>query len=127
VNAPAGSKFKSNGLTTITGVDALSLKIHHVMVTLALLARLEAKPGKEKELAELITGAVELARAEPATVQWFALRIGPTTFGIFDTFEQEEGRMAHLNGPIAAALMAKAPELLAQPPVIEKVDLLAVK
>ncbi len=104
-----------------------SLKIYNIMVKLALLARLESKPGKEQELADLLAGAVALARSEPATVQWFALRIGPSTFGIFDTFEQEEGRTAHLNGPIAAALMAKAPELLSQPPVIEKVDLLAVK
>jgi quinol monooxygenase YgiN len=97
------------------------------MVKFALLARLESKPGKEQELADLLAGAVALARSEPATVHWFALRIGPSTFGIFDTFEHEEGRTAHLNGPIAAALMARAPELLAQPPVIEKVDLLAVK
>ena len=104
-----------------------SFKIYNIMVKLALLARLESKPGKEQELADLLFGAVALARSEPATVQWFALRIGPSTFGIFDTFEDEEGRTAHLNGPIAAALMARAPELLAQPPVIEKVDLLAVK
>jgi quinol monooxygenase YgiN len=97
------------------------------MVKLALLARLEAKPGKEQELADLLTGAVALARSEPATFHWFAFRIGPSTFGIFDTFQSEEGRQAHLNGPIAAALMAKAPELLAQTPVIEPIDLLAVK
>jgi quinol monooxygenase YgiN len=97
------------------------------MVKLALLARLEAKPGKEQELADLLKGALTLAQSEPATVEWFAFRIGPSTFGIFDTFEHEEGRQAHLNGPIASALMTKAPELLAQPPVIEQIDLLAVK
>jgi quinol monooxygenase YgiN len=97
------------------------------MVKLALLAKLEAKPGKEKEVSELLKSALILAQAEQATIHWFALQLGPTTFGIFDTFEQEEGRKAHLSGPIAAALMAKAPELLAQPPVIESVDLLAVK
>jgi quinol monooxygenase YgiN len=97
------------------------------MVKLALLAKLEAKPGKEKEVSDLLKSALSLAQGEQATIHWFALQLGPTTFGIFDTFEQEEGRKAHLSGPIAAALMAKAPELLAQPPVIESVDLLAVK
>jgi quinol monooxygenase YgiN len=97
------------------------------MVKLALLARLEAKPGKEKEVSDLLKSALALAQAEQATIHWFGLQLGPSTFGIFDTFEQEEGRKAHLSGPIAAALMAKAPELLAQPPVIESVELLAVK
>ena len=97
------------------------------MVKLALLVRLEAKPGKEKELEELLTGALPMAQNEPGTIHWFALRIGPSTYGIFDTFEKEEGRHAHLNGPIAAALVAKAPELLSTPPVIEQVELLAAK
>jgi quinol monooxygenase YgiN len=97
------------------------------MVKFALLARLEAKPGKEQEVAAFIKSALPLAQAEPLTVQWFALQIGPSTFGIFDTFEGEEGRKAHLGGEIAKALMAKAPELLAKDPVIEMVDLLAVK
>jgi quinol monooxygenase YgiN len=97
------------------------------MVKLALLARLEAKPGKEQEVADFIKSALPLAEQEPATVSWYALQLGPSTFGVFDTFESEDGRQAHLGGEIAKALMAKAPELLAQPPVIEKVDLLAVK
>jgi quinol monooxygenase YgiN len=97
------------------------------MVKLSLLVRLEAKPGKEKELEDLLTSALPMAQNEPGTIHWFALRIGPSTFGIFDTFEKEEGRQAHLNGPIAAALVARAPELLATPPVIEQVQLLAVK
>lgn len=97
------------------------------MVKLALLARLEAKPGKEQEVADFIKSALPLAEQEPATVGWYALQLGPSTFGIFDTFETEEGRQAHLGGEIAKALMANAAELLAQPPVIEKVDLLAVK
>ena len=97
------------------------------MVKFALLARLEAKPGKEQEVADFIAGALPLAQQEPGTVSWYALRIGPSTFGIFDTFETEAGREAHLGGEIAKALMAKASELLALPPVIEKVDLLAVK
>jgi len=97
------------------------------MVHVALLARLEAKPGKEQEVADLLTGALSLANAEPATAVWFALKLGPSTFGIFDAFADDAGRQAHLAGPIAAALMAKAPELLAQPPTIESVEVLAAK
>src|SRR5271167_4195270 len=97
------------------------------MVKLALLVRLEAKPGKEEELAAFLSSALPLAQAELGTISWFAFRIGSSTFGIFDTFNDEAGRQAHLSGPIAAALMAKAPELLAKPPIIEKLDLLAGK
>jgi quinol monooxygenase YgiN len=97
------------------------------MVKFALLVRLEAKPGKEEEVAEFLRGALPLAEGEPGTISWFAFRIGSSTFGIFDTFNDEAGRQAHLSGPIAAALMAKASELLAKPPVIEKLDLLAAK
>ena len=97
------------------------------MVKVGLFARLEAKPGKETEVAKLLEGALALAREERETTVWYALRFGPSTFGIFDAFEGESGRDAHLNGRIAAALMAKAPELLAEPPKIEKVDLLASK
>ncbi len=97
------------------------------MVKFALLVRLEAKPGKEQEVADFIKSALPLAEQEEKTISWYALQLGPSTFGIFDTFETEEGRMEHLGGQIAKALMAKAPELLAKDPVIEKVDLLAVK
>lgn len=97
------------------------------MVKVALLVRLEAKPGKEDEVAAFLRGGLAIVEEEPATITWYALRLGPSTFGIFDTFPDEAGRQAHLAGRVAAALMAKAPELLAQPPVIEKVDLLAVK
>jgi quinol monooxygenase YgiN len=97
------------------------------MVKFALLARLEAKPGKEHEVEAFIKSALPLAEQEKETISWYALRLGPSTFGIFDTFEHEEGRNAHLGGEIAKALMAKAPELLAKDPVIEKVELLAVK
>lgn len=97
------------------------------MVKFALLARLEAKPGKEQEVAAFIKNALSLAQQETETISWYALQLGPSTFGIFDTFETEEGRTAHLNGPIAAALMANASELLSVAPVIEQVDLLAVK
>jgi quinol monooxygenase YgiN len=97
------------------------------MEKLALLARLEAKPGKEQEVSEFIKSALALAQNEPATVRWYALQLGPSTFGVFDTFGSEEGRQAHIQGPIAQALMAKADELLAEPPRIEPVTLLAVK
>ena len=97
------------------------------MNTIAILARLEAKPGKEAELEAFLKSALPLAQAEPGTNLWFALKIGPSTFGIFDTFSNESGRKAHLDGPIAAALMAKAGELLAVPPTLEMVELLAAK
>ena len=94
---------------------------------LALFARLEAKPGKEKEVADFLRQGLTLANQEATTLMWFALRLGPTTFAIFDAFADEAGRQRHLNGPIAAALMAKAGDLLAKPPTIEKVDVLAAK
>ena len=97
------------------------------MEKLALLARLEARPGKETEVREFIKGALALAQNEQATIRWYALQLGPATFGIFDTFTDEDGRQAHLSGPIAQALMAHADELLAVPPQIEQVSLLAVK
>ena len=96
------------------------------MIKLALFARLEAKPGKENEVEAFLRGGLPLAEQEPATTAWFALRFGPSTFGIFDAFPDDAGRQAHLSGRIAAALMAKAPDLLAQPPAIEKVDVLSV-
>ena len=97
------------------------------MEKLALLVRLQARPGKEKELSDLLEAAVELARAEADTQRWYALQFAPGTFGIFDTFAQEAGRLAHLEGPIARLLMQKADELLAVPPTIEKMTLLAIK
>jgi quinol monooxygenase YgiN len=80
------------------------------MEKIALLARLEAKPGKEKEVEEFIKGALALAQEEPGTVRWYALKFGQSSFGIFDTFEDEAGRQAHLGGPIAHALIARAGE-----------------
>ena len=97
------------------------------MVTVGLLVRLEAKAGKEAEVESFLKSGLALAQEEPDTTAWFAIRIGPSTFGIFDAFPNESGRQAHLTGKIAAALMAKASDLLAQPPVIEKVDVLAAK
>ncbi len=97
------------------------------MVKYALLARVEAKPGKEEAVEKFLKSALPLAEDEKETIEWFALKIGPSTFGIFDTFNDEAGREAHLSGKIAAALMEHAGELLSKPPVIEKVELLAVK
>jgi len=97
------------------------------MVKVALFVRLEAKPGKEGEVENFLRGGLQIVQGEPATIAWFAIRLGPSTFGIFDAFPDEAGRQAHLSGKVAAALMAKAPELLAQPPAIEKVDVLAAK
>src|SRR5215510_5561512 len=97
------------------------------MEKIAVLARVEAKPGKENEVLAFLKSALEIAMGEAGTVRWYALQLGPSTFGIFDTFETNEGRTAHLNGQIAAALMANASELLRKEPVIEMVDLIAVK
>ena len=97
------------------------------MTTKALLVRLEAKPGKENEVAKFLRDGQGLVQQEPATTAWFGIQLGPTTFAIFDAFPDEAGRNAHLNGPIAAALMANAEALLAEPPRIEKVDVLAAK
>jgi quinol monooxygenase YgiN len=97
------------------------------VVTVGVLARLEAKPGKEQEVASFLKGALPLAEQEEATSAWFAIRLGPSTFGIFDVFPDRNGREAHLAGPIAAALMQKADELLSEPPTIEQVDILASK
>src|SRR5262249_1593612 len=97
------------------------------MVKVALFVRLEAKPGKEADVAAFLKGGLPVVEEEPATIAWFGIRLGPTTFGIFDAFPDEQGRQAHLSGRVAAALMAKADELLASPPAIEKVDVLAAK
>jgi len=92
-----------------------------------LLARLEAKPGKEDDVEEFLKSALPLAQKEDLTIDWFAFKIDDSTFGIYDTFEGEEGQNAHLEGEIASALLAKADELLASEPTIEKVNVLASK
>jgi|SoiMethySBSTD1v2_1073268.scaffolds.fasta_scaffold12146_7 quinol monooxygenase YgiN len=97
------------------------------MLTLGLFARLEAKPGKEEDVAAFLMQGLQLANQETTTPLWFAVRLAPTTFAIFDAFHDEAGRQAHLTGPIAKALMARAPDLLASPPVIERLDVLGVK
>ena len=94
---------------------------------LALFARLEAKPGKEKEVADFLRQGVGLANQEATTLMWFALQLGPTTFAVFDTFGDEAARQRHLSGPIAQALMAQAPALFAAPPTIEPLDVLGAK
>jgi quinol monooxygenase YgiN len=97
------------------------------MPKVALFARLEAKPGKENEVAKFLEAGLALANQEVTTPVWFALRLGPTTFGVFDAFKDESGRQAHLNGPIAKALMAKAPDLFSKPPAIEQIEVLGAK
>ncbi len=97
------------------------------MVTVGLLVTLQAKPGKDGELAAFLAGALPLAQAEPETTAWFAIKVDDSTFGIVDVFPDAAGRQAHLDGPIAAALMQRADELLASPPVIQPIDVLAAK
>src|SRR5690348_9487359 len=96
-------------------------------VTLGILALLEAKAGKGEQLAAFLKAGRELAVAEGGTVTWYAFKISDTTYGIFDTFEDEEGRQAHLNGQIPAALAEVGPDLLAADPDIRTVDVLALK
>jgi quinol monooxygenase YgiN len=97
------------------------------MVNVALFVRLEAKPGKEADVERFLRAGLPIVQEEPATTVWFALRLGPSTFAIYDAFPDESGRQAHLSGRVAAALMEKASELFAQPPTIEKADILAAK
>ena len=97
------------------------------MVTVGLFVRLEAKPGIAEEVAAFLDQGLALANQETTTPLWFALRLGESTFAIFDAFDDESGRLAHLTGPIAKALRANAAELLASPPVIERVDVLGAK
>ncbi|HLZ35972.1 MAG TPA: antibiotic biosynthesis monooxygenase [Nitrospira sp.] len=97
------------------------------MLTLGFLVRLEAKPGKENEVAAFLKQGLEMANQEATTPLWFAIRLGPSTFGVFDAFHDELGRQTHFNGPIAKALMANAPHLFAVPPSIEKIEVLGAK
>ena len=97
------------------------------MVRYGLWVRLEAKPGKEDEVAKFLASALPLAESEEGTMSWYAVRMGPNVFGVFDTFNDDDARKAHLEGRIASALNSKAGELLARPPSIEKIDLLAAK
>jgi len=97
------------------------------MVRYALYVPLQAKPGQEQAVADFLRGALPLVEGEAGTTAWFALQMGPDRFAIFDAFPDQEARSAHLNGKVAAALMEKAGELLAEPPRIHQIDLLAAK
>jgi quinol monooxygenase YgiN len=97
------------------------------MLSVGLFVKLEAKPGKEEAVAGFLKQGLELANQEATTLTWYALRLGPSTFAIFDAFADEAGRQTHLNGPIAKALMANAPDLLAVPPSIEQTEILGAK
>ena len=97
------------------------------MTTKALLVRLETRPGKEDEVEAFLTGALSLVQDEPETIAWFALRLGPSTYGIFDAFGDVEGRQAHLSGKVAEALLARADELFSEAPAIDPVEVLADK
>jgi len=97
------------------------------MVSVGLFVRLEAKPGKEAAVSQFLRDGLAIVQEEPETTAWFAIQLGPSTFGIFDAFPNEAGRQAHLSGRVAAALMAQASDLFSGPPAIEKVDVLASK
>jgi quinol monooxygenase YgiN len=97
------------------------------MVKVALFVQLEAKPGKEAAVDAFLRGGLAIVQEEPATTAWFALKLGPSTFGIFDAFPDDAGRQAHLTGRVAAALMEQASDLLSKSPTIEKIDVLAAK
>jgi quinol monooxygenase YgiN len=97
------------------------------MYPVALFARLEAKTGKEREVEQFLQKGLAMANDEAKTPIWFALRLGPTTFGVFDAFADDSGRQSHLNGPIARALMGVAPELFSKPPAIEAIEVLGAK
>jgi quinol monooxygenase YgiN len=109
--------------------DGLVLSRRKPMTKFALYVPLQAKPGKEKDVADFLRSAVPLVNAEAGTIAWFAIQEGPSSFAIFDTFDDEAGRDAHLNGKVAAALMekAKAGDLFAKPPEIHKLGILADK
>jgi quinol monooxygenase YgiN len=126
-NARIGPNFRMNP------VQASAADAHQredtVMTRFALYVPLQAKPGKEKEVADFLRSAVPLVNDEPGTVSWFAIQDGPSSFAIFDTFDDEAGRDAHLNGKVASALMEKikAGDLFAKTPEIHKLGILADK
>jgi quinol monooxygenase YgiN len=109
----------------IESVETNSQLENRSMEAIGLLVMLEARPGKEAEVEAFLKSAQPLARDEKGTVKWYAIKLGPGKFGIFDTFANEEGRNGHLAGEIAKALGARATELFATPPQIEKLELLA--
>jgi quinol monooxygenase YgiN len=132
LGAPVRDGFPGETGTSVTIGRYRYARIPHparntVMAKAALYVPLQAKPGKENEVAEFLRSALPLVLQERETVSWYAIQEGPSTFAIFDTFDSESGRDAHLNGKVAEALMAKAGELLVRPPTIYKLDVLADK
>ena len=115
------------GLVAAPTVHAASKANAEADNEVGLWVVLEAKKGKEDDVAHFLQGGKAIVAGEPATTTWYAVRLGPSRFAIFDTFPNDAGRAAHLSGKVAAALMAQAPDLLEQPPQIEKIDVLAVK
>lgn len=97
------------------------------MVNVGLMVQLEAQPGMEDEVERFFRQALAIVEGEPSTIAWFALRLGPSTFGIFDAFRDDAGRQAHLLGRVASALIAKAPDLFTRPPSIDMVEVVAAK
>jgi quinol monooxygenase YgiN len=121
------SQDRPSRCSSYTEICESVLHRRHIVVKVALFVRLEAKPGKEQEVESFLISGLPLVLEEPATTAWFGIRLGPSTFGIFDAFPDEAGRQAHLTGKVAAALMANASDLFASPPSIEKLDILAAK
>jgi quinol monooxygenase YgiN len=99
----------------------------NMTLTCGLFVRLEAKPGKERAVKDFLVSGLDLTNQEAGTPVWFALQLSPTTFGVFDAFTSEEDRQAHLAGNMAKSLMSRVDEMLAKPPSVERVDVLAVK
>ena len=97
------------------------------MIKYGLFVRLQAKPGKEKAVADFLAAGLGLTNQEATTPIWFAFKLSPTTFGVFDAFTNEEHRQSHLAGNMAKSLMARVDELLASPPSVEPLDILHVK
>ena len=97
------------------------------MVSLSVFVRMKAKPGKEKEVEDFLKSGLAIVQQEPGTIAWFAIKTGPGVYGIFDVFENEAGREAHLTGRVAAALFSKAPDLFSEAPTVGKPDVLAAK
>ena len=97
------------------------------MPNVALWVQLEAKKGKEAEIEKFLRDGLPIVNNEPGTITWYALKLSPTSYAIFDTFADSKEREAHLAGDIAKALTEKASELFAKPPTIERIDILAAK
>jgi quinol monooxygenase YgiN len=97
------------------------------MVSVGLFVPLHAKPGKEEDVARFLEGGLALVEEEPDTTAWFAIRLGPSEFAVFDAFPDDSGRQAHLSGRVAEALMAQAEDLFAQPPEIKQAEVIAAK